>query len=562
MAIRLGRRAREHRRWVKALSSERNEQVWQATAGVDLEWVLNVLRRRGVAIVACVLLAGGAAFALASRQPKRYTATASLVFSNDQLGQQVAGLQIVGNSEAQQAQQNTDVKLVQLGDMAAKTAAQLGVGLTEKQVQENLSIGAPGESNIVGVAATAASPGLAAAIANIYTREFVSEQQNQNHQYYSSALALVEKQLAALPARARSGAAALALENRAQSLGVLAELRSGDVQVAQAAVVPTHPSSPRVVRDAAIGAILGLLVGLALAFLVERLDRRVREPGELESIYGLPLLGVVPESKVLAQRPRQGSEPGALLPASEADSFYLLRAHLRYFNVDRQLRTIMVASPAPGDGKTTIARHLAAAASVMGTRALLLEVDLRRCTLAAQMGIEPGPGLADVLIGAVTLQAAVQSIEVGPANDGGPMRRTLDVLVAGAIAAPNPTELLESRAMIELVGRLKATYDLIVIDTPPLTAVSDAFPLIGQVDGVIVVGRLGSVRRDAARRLHQTLDGAGAPLLGVVANGYKARRSDAYGYGYGYGSDQRGRAGAMSAPSSNGASAEQPLPTV
>src|SRR5207253_76199 len=166
----------------------------------------------------------------------------------NQLGQQAAGLQPVSVNN-QQAQQNTNVKLVQLGDMAEKTAQQLGRPLTAGTVRRSLDVSAQGESNIVDVAATAGPPKLAAAIANTYTNQFVAEQQNSNHQYYASALALVNKQLAALTPRQRLSAAGVALENRAQSLGVLAELRSGNVQIAQAATVPTSPSSPRTRRN-------------------------------------------------------------------------------------------------------------------------------------------------------------------------------------------------------------------------------------------------------------------------------------------------------------------------
>ena len=115
----------------------------------------------------------------------------------------------------------------------------------------------------------------------------------------------------------------------------------------------------------------------------------------------------------------------------------------------------------------------------------------------------------------------------------------LDVLVAGAALPPNPGELIESHAMESLLERAKSTYDLVVIDTPPLTAVSDAFPLLGKVDGVIIVGRVGRNRRDVAERLHETLTGAGAPLLGVVANGFKSGRLGSYGYGYDYATDWR-----------------------
>jgi capsular exopolysaccharide synthesis family protein len=500
---------------------------------LGLEQVLGILRRRVAWILLCFVLLAGIAYGYSKHQTKQYTATASLVFSNNQLNQQVAGLAAV-SSGTQLAQQNTNLKLVQLGNMAERTALLLGQGLTKEKVKEGLSVSAEGESNIVNVAATATSPALAAEIANTYTEVFVKEQQNSNHAYYASALRLVNRQLAALSPKEKAGTAGLALQDRAQSLGTLAELRNSSVQVAQAATVPTSPSSPKTSRNVALGAILGLLLGLGIALLLERLDRRIREPKDLEAVYGLPLLGVVPESTALSRSAKDKKNGRAALPASEAEAFHLIRAHLRYFNVDRELRTLMVASAAPGDGKTTVARHLAAAAARMGSRVLLLEADLRRPTIALQLNALSGPGVADVLIGALSLSEATQTIDLDLPRVDGSGGRGFDVLVAGSSLPPNPGELIESHAMESLLQQAKAKYDLIVVDTPPLTAVSDAFPLLGKVDGVIIVGRVGRNRRDVAQRLHETLTGAGAPLLGVVANGFKSGRLGGYGYGYSY----------------------------
>ena len=170
------------------------------------------------------------------------------------------------------------------------------------------------------------------------------------------------------------------------------------------------------------------------------------------------------------------------------------------------------------------------------SKAVIVETDLRNPTLAKQHGLSMGPGLAEVLTHQVELDEAIQQrrIAVG-ANGASGGERELDVIVAGALP-PNPAELLESQTMREVLARLKERYELVVVDTAPTGVVSDAFPLLRQVDGVIVVARMGLTTRDAAERLRDQLGRAGAPLLGVVANAIKLKRRGRYGkYGYGYG---------------------------
>jgi capsular exopolysaccharide synthesis family protein len=528
----------------------------QDADALNLEQVMAVLRRRVPWIVLCVVVVAAAAFVFSKQETKKYTATASLAFSDNPLSQQIAGLSSSsGSVTSLLAQQANDVELVRLGDMATKTALLLGHGLTPDKVSESVSVAGQGESGVVDVTATATSPELVAEIANTYTQQFVSEQQRSNSQYFKSALALVHKQLAALSPQQRVGSDGLSLQDREQSLVLLSELKYGNVQIAQEAVAPIAPSSPKPSRNTAIGGFLGLLIGLALAFLLEPLNRRIRGPEELAKIYRLPVLGAVPESSALSRAARDNDVQRTALPTTESEAFSLIRAHLRFFNIDRDLKTVLIASAEPGDGKTTIARHMAEAATRLGSQVLLLEADLRHPTLAQQLGIQPGPGLADVLIGAAEMRAAIQSVALEASPSDGASGRRLEVLAAGAVLPPNPGELLESQAMSALLEQARYAYDFVVIDTPPLAAVSDAFPLLTEVDGVVIVGRAGHSRRDAAGRLHQVLASSGAPLLGVIANGSKSGAPTPY--------PGAGRA-SSAATSDNGASpsADEPVSAV
>jgi capsular exopolysaccharide synthesis family protein len=313
--------------------------------------------------------------------------------------------------------------------------------------------------------------------------------------------------------------------------------------------------------------VLGFLLGLGVAFLLERLDWRIREPKDLQAIYGAPLLGVVPQSVALSRAggrrrsPRRKENAKRALPPREEEVFQLIRAHLRYFNVDRELRTLLVVSAAPGDGKTTIARHLASAAARMGSVVLLLEADLRSPALAEQLALQPGPGLSDVLIGELSLWSATQLVDVDSVPVDGSSGRSLDVLAAGVPLPPNPAKLIESHAMGGVLEEARSTYDLVVIDTPPLGAVSDAFPLLREVDGVIIVGRGGRNRREDAERLHETLTGAHAPLLGVVANGFKLRRLRSDDYAHDSAQNAAGWAPAQGVSVKRDPSSDEPLST-
>jgi receptor protein-tyrosine kinase len=208
----------------------------------------------------------------------------------------------------------------------------------------------------------------------------------------------------------------------------------------------------------------------------------------------------------------------------------MLRANLRYFNVDHEIRSLIVTSPQPGDGKSTVSWNLASAAASAGTRVLLIEADLRRPALSRWTDQRPKIGLSALLSQQGSIEDAVVKVDFGDVSDVSGSH-SVDVIFAGGLP-PNPDELMESDRMREVIRAAEAMYGLVVIDTPPTSVVSDAIPLVIEVSGVLVVSRLGRTTRGAAATLAGQLANLNARVLGVVVNG--GRSGDGYGYGYGY----------------------------
>ena len=510
----------------------------------DLEQVLRALWRRLPVIVGCVVLTGAIAFGVSLLQSKEYSASASLLFRNPGYAEDLFGTTAGAVNPSPTREAATNEKLVGLKVVAQRTANVLD-GVSAEDVYDMVSVSSEGEAEVVAVTATSTDPEEAREVANTFARQFIAFRAGADRSKLLQAKGLAENEFDRLPEEQKSGARGQALSRSAEKLGVLASLQTGNAELVQPAETPTSPSSPKPVRNTVIGVVVGLLLGLGVAFLLERLDRKMRDPEEIRDAFGLPLLATVPESDAIP-----APEPGALaepLPFAENESFRMLRGSLRFFNVDADLRSVLVTSTEAEVGKSTVAWNLARIAA-SSSHTVLIETDLRNPSLARQHGLVAGPGLAELLTHQCDLVEVVQKkkLAVPAANgDGDP---TLDVIVAGAIP-PNPGELIESQAMSEVLDRLTAIYDFVVVDTAPVGVVADAFPLLAQVGGVIAVGRIGTSTRDSIHRLREQLDQMKAPALGIVANGVKTRRGRfAYGYYGDYGN-----------PPTKAAAAEKPL---
>jgi len=263
-----------------------------------------------------------------------------------------------------------------------------------------------------------------------------------------------------------------------------------------------------------LGIVLGALLGLGLAFLLEKLDRKVRSREELEELYGVPVLARIPASRRIAGLGRAPSGFGTQTPEGEA--FRVLRTNLRFFDVgDRdERRSILVVSPEEGDGKSTVARGLATTMAEMGDDVVLVEADLRKGSSLRQVTGKPAFGLSNVLAG-TPLDRALIKLPTPVPNLDEP--RYLSILPSGPIP-PNPSELLESDRMAEVLEELQSQFSTVVLDSPAVAAVSDALALVPIASEVMLVGGLGKTTRDVARDMRRQFALLDKGPIGVVVN--------------------------------------------
>jgi capsular exopolysaccharide synthesis family protein len=488
-----------------------------------LAYLFGVARRQIAWICAGVVIFGGGALALSLTQQKQYSATAQLLFRDPKFDQTLFGAQLFTPPPDPSREAATNKNLVSLPVVARIAARQLP-GSTGKDVMQRVAIDSAGASDIVLITATDPSPSRAAALANAVAAAYIQYRRDSDRAKIFEAQRLVQAQLDH-PDRKRSQQLTDSLRSRSQDLQVLADMQTGNAELAQPATRPTSPSVPKTKRNVILGILVGALLGFGIGVLRERLDRRLRDIDELEPIFGRPVLAVVPQSPALDDRLGGIRE----LPAPAAEPFRALRANLMYFNTTNLVRSVIVVSAGVGEGKTTVAWYLAAATADAGQRVLLIESDLRRPALAQRAKLGTGPGLSLVLSGQAEADSCIQRGVTGNAN--------LDVLPAGH-QPPNPTDLLESPRFRDLIDWAEREYEFVVVDSPPVLVVADAIPLLSRMSGVVAVAKMAKTTTDQVGKLHRTLENLGAPVMGIVANGSKIPGPEYYGgYYYAPGSD-------------------------
>ena len=450
---------------------------------MELRDYITVLRK-GWMLILVLALVGVAAAAAYSIVTKPVFSAVAQVFVSTQSSGSVADL--AQGSTFTQQRVATYANLVTTPIVLQPVATSLKLDLSAAQLKQMVSADAPLNTTLIQITVTSTDAVEAANIANAT----------------SQSLTNVVQQIEATGATNTS------------------QVKLTPVQEAQ---VPSSPVSPNVPLNVILGFLAGLALGVGAAVLREALDNRVRNEADVERITDAPIVGGIAFDSKAASRPLivQADPRG---PRSE--SFRTLRTNLQFLDIEGKARIFVVTSSVQSEGKSTTVANLALTLENAGSRVIVIDADLRRPKLATYMGLEGAVGLTDVLIGRAALQDVVQ-----PWGRG-----SLDVLPAGQIP-PNPSELLGSRQMQNLIQQLEKDYEYILFDTPPLLPVTDAAILAKKASGAIVVVAAGRTLKNQLSGAVATLENVGVPVSGIVLTMMPTKGPDAYGYGgYGYAS--------------------------
>ncbi len=500
---------------------------------------LGILRRRRLIILLAVVVVVSTAVVVSRAQKPIYEASARLLLQPNQ-----TLFDVLSGNASVSGGIDTQMEIITSEPVQERVRQSLGFDAVASVTQR-------GGTNVVEITARSKVPADAATIANAYTKAYIDLTREQAVNGLLDAAKQIQQKVDVLQKQidelgAAASAAAIAnqrpgspvvlapstperdslisqqgtFKQKLDQLQVDTALKNGGAQVVAPARATTSPVSPRPRRDALMGLVAGLVLGLVAAFVLDHLDDSLKIGADLErAATGVSLLGVIPavawkskgEAKVVSI-----TEP----TSSAAEAYRTLRTSITFLGLDRSLGVVQVTSPNPAEGKTTTLVNLAIAMANAGQRVIVIDCDLRRPRVHEFFGVDNETGFTSVLLGASPLSAALH--DVNP---------RIRVLTAGP-RPTNPSELLGSNRAADVLASARAQADFVLVDCPPILPVTDAAVLSAKVDGTVLIAKAGSTSsKDVAHALDM-LRRVKAPVMGVVLNG--ATGVGGYGYRYQY----------------------------
>lgn len=442
---------------------------------VEFQDYVSIVRKRWLSILLVTLLVLAGAVAATLAATPMYQAHAQVYVSVRNAGTTTDLLQ---GSNFTQRQVSSYAELVTTPRVLVPVIEHLDLPTTPDELAGTISAESPLESSLINIRVTSPDPRTASDVANSTAESLATE-----------------------------------VADLERPEGGVSPVQISTVRVA---APPESPSSPSTTRNLALGLLVGLAAGFGLAVLRELLDTRVRTEDDVRAVTDTAVIARVPVDDDASEHPLiVHSSPHS----QRSESLRRLRTNLQFLDVAGGPQTFVVTSALPGEGKSTTTINLAITLADAGSRVALVDADLRRPSVAKYMGLEGAAGLTTVLIGRASAEDVIQ-----PWGNG-----SLHVLPSGQVP-PNPSELLGSRAMAQLLTELAAKYDVVLIDTPPLLPVTDAAILARLTSGALVVVGADKLHRNQLRESLGALETVGARILGIVLNRLERKQSEAYAY--------------------------------
>jgi capsular exopolysaccharide synthesis family protein len=501
-----------------------------------------VLRKWAWLLIGSTLVTGTVAFFVIGSLPKTFDGSVTL-----NVGQSLTALNPDYNQllTSQQLAQ-TYARVATSRPILDKVIEAMDLGVSPVDLGKRVRAEAARDSTFIIITGQDRDPARAAAIANEVAKQLIAAspgiqgRQTDVQSFIDAEVKATERQitdtvaelerLTALPIRTPAQDDQVqTLQNRLASLrsaystlfAFSSNSASNLLSVIEPAIPPEAPSSPKVLLFTILAAFAAFAVATAFAFAVDFLDDTVKSPDDVEGLTHLPMLGAIIRMPGDDKRGAIHRLVTHLYPQSPAaEAYRSMRTNIEFTSVDEPIRRLLITSAVPGEGKTTTAANLAVAFAQSGRRTILVDADLRRPGVHELFDLRNDRGLTNLLIGdAVALQTVAQQVE----------EPNLRVITTGTIP-PNPAELLGSNKMVTIMEKLRESCDLVIIDSPPLQAVTDAAILAAMVDGTVLVVRAGATRRAAVRHGLESLGRVGAKVLGVALNRVAGGTLRTYGY--------------------------------
>lgn len=510
-----------------------------AQEGTSLNDYVRVLRRRKWILLVSIVVIPLTAALISARETPLYKSTTTVFLSTKDYSTAITNIepQTVFVTPERLAETQSALALSQT--VAEKTVEAAGADLSPGAFLASAEAEPSLNSDLLYLSVTTADPELSTRLANAFAEEYIAYKETTDTAPIKDNIENLDDQLRALEAAGEEDSSRYeVLQQEQERLEVLSALQVSESFVLSEAG-GAFQVGPKPVRDGLIGLMLGIVLGIGLAFLREALDTRVRSGEEVADKLGLPLLARLPSP------PRRLAAQDRLVmlddpTSTEAEAFRMLRTNLEFANLERGARVLLVTSAVQGEGKSTTAANLAVALARAGRHVTLVDLDLRRPYLDRFFELRGRPGLTQVALGHASLDEALVSIAFTSSRSQGrnvgnghsTLHGVIEVLPSGPIP-PDAGEFVGTNAVAGIIDELRERSDIVIVDVPPLLNVGDTMTLSSRADGILFVLRLKALRRPILRELERLLRVSPAQTLGFVVTGAEADAAyEAYSYGY------------------------------